>query len=140
MAEAESRPGVVRFARMLPRRHQLAVGVSGVIAPATVGLDTVALALLVPVIEFMANVDAGSADLLAVDWLRAAFDGVGLAFTLKWTLIATLVAMSARGAEGPGPDAVCCISTGPTCGWITWRTRIRGGPEMGASAPAFGVT
>jgi len=96
MAQHESSIGVIQFARTLRRRHQVALGVSAVAALASVGLDTIALALLVPTIEFMANLSAGSGEIQAVEWLRSAFDAVGLDFTLRWTLTATLVAMSVR--------------------------------------------
>ena len=74
----------------------MALVASGAAALVAVALDAVALALLVPTIEFMANIDADGGEAKAVGWLRSGFDTVGLEFRLKWTLVGTLVVMTGR--------------------------------------------
>ena len=96
MAGKQRGTTVTRFAIDLPRRQHLALVASGTAALVAVALDTFALALLVPTIEFMANIDADGGEAKAVGWLKSGFDTLGLEFTLKWTLIGTLVAMSCR--------------------------------------------
>ena len=47
--------GVIPIVGDLPGRHRFAVVVSGAVALASVGLETISLALLAPLIEFMAD-------------------------------------------------------------------------------------
>lgn len=96
MRDRESKTGVIRWALTLPRRHQLAIGVSAAVALVIVGLDTVALAVVVPTVQFLTDTVGDAGD--ALGWLRPMFDAVGIPYTLVWTLTIALVATVARAA------------------------------------------
>ena len=98
MRDLEPKTGVIRFARTLPRRHRLAVGVTAAVAVIVVGLDTVALTLVVPTVQFLTSTGVDASGDEALGWLRPIFEAVGIPYTLTWTVSLVLLATVARAA------------------------------------------
>jgi len=90
--------GLINFIRNLPKTHRLAVLASGGIGFATAALDAVALALVVPTVEFMVGFSESAMGSEAAGWFRFIFDLVGAPFTLTSTLVFVLTVAVVRSS------------------------------------------
>jgi len=90
--------GLIKFVRSLSARERLLVVVSGGIGVVVGGLDAVALALVVPTVQFMVGLGESAVTSEGAEWFTAVFDFFGIPFTLTTTLVAVVVITVVRSA------------------------------------------
>ena len=83
--------GVIDFMRKLSARQKLAVVVSVTIGGVTAVLDAVALAMIVPTVQFMVGFDDSARSSDAIRWFRGTLDFLGVPFTLTSTLVFVII-------------------------------------------------
>ena len=90
--------GLFRYGLQTARGHWRAVGVAALIMALVGLLDSAALALFVPMVDFLTgNWTPASSDNQVLEWLRSAFDVVGITYTLRWIVVVIVVIMITRG-------------------------------------------
>ena len=88
--------GFINFTRSLSVREKLMIVLSGTIGGVTAILDAVALAMMVPTVQFMVGFDESARSSDAIGWFRGTLDLIGVPFTLTSTLVFVLITALAR--------------------------------------------
>ena len=88
--------GAISFLFSLRKRHLMSVLIMAVVSLITGILDGIGLSLIAPTVEFLIESESANSSNVILEWAEAAFDAIGIAFTLGWTLAMVGVVMTIR--------------------------------------------